>query len=364
MESCLGDLRDNICIPYLDDVIIFSSSFKDHIDHLRRVLRRLREHGVKLKPMKCNLFKREVTFLGRIVSKDGYKLDPSTIDPVLNLKKTVPKTVGDVCKLVGLLSYYCHYIQDFSRIANPIYDLLFVRPDRNGVKQVKPKTRKDTKLAQIPSNVPVLWNDEHQSAMEYLIDCLTKPPIMAYPDFNSPFILHTDAYELGQCAVLYQCQNGKPRVIAYGLCTLMPAEKGYHLHSGKLEFLALKWAIFDHFRDYLHYTPTFTIYTDNNPLTYVLSSAKLNATGLCWVEELANFNFNIKYQPGKVRRDADTLSRMSLDIVSYMSMCTEETTQESLNAIISSMKLQDQGESIWLSALSSDQTLLDYNMKQ
>ena len=99
MESCLGDLRDDVCIPYLDDVIVFSSSFEDHIEHLRKVLRRLREHGVKLKPRKCNLFKTEVTFLGRIVSTEGYRLDLSTINPVLNLKKTIPKTVGDVCKL-------------------------------------------------------------------------------------------------------------------------------------------------------------------------------------------------------------------------------------------------------------------------
>ena len=91
MGSCLGDLRDDICISCLDDVIVFSSSFEDHIEHLRKVSRRLREHGVKLKPRKCNLFKREVTFLGPIVSAEGYRLDPSTINPVLNLKKTTPK---------------------------------------------------------------------------------------------------------------------------------------------------------------------------------------------------------------------------------------------------------------------------------
>ena len=122
-----------------------------------------------------------------------------------------------------------------------------------GVKKIKPKTKENTKLAQITSNMPVVLNDEHQSAMEYLNDCLNKPPIMAYPDFNSPFILHTDASELGLGAVLHQHQNGKPRVIAHGSRTLTPAEKGYHLHSGKLEFLALKWAVCDHFRDYLYH---------------------------------------------------------------------------------------------------------------
>ena len=124
MEGCLEGLRDEICMPYLDDVIVYSGSFQDHIDHLTRVHRRLREHGVKLKPRKCKLFKREVNFLGRVVSAEGCKLDPATMAPVLNLAKTPPKTVGQIRQVVGLLGYYRRYIKDLSRIAKPIYDLL------------------------------------------------------------------------------------------------------------------------------------------------------------------------------------------------------------------------------------------------
>jgi hypothetical protein len=109
---------------------------------------------------------------------------------------------------------------------------------------------------------------------------------MAYPEPNSPYVLHTDASESGLGAVLYQEQNRKLRVIAYGSRTLTAAENNYHIHSGKLEFLAMKWAICEQF-------------PDNNPLTYVLSTAKLNATGLRWVGELAEFNFTIRYRPGK-----------------------------------------------------------------
>ena len=94
---------------------------------------------------------------------------------------------------------------------------------------------------------------------------------------------------------------------SYGSRSLSPAEKSYHLHSGKLEFLALKWAICDHFRDYLYYALSFTVYTDNNPLTYAVSSAKLNKTGLRWVGELADFNFTIQYLPGSINVDADTI---------------------------------------------------------
>ena len=103
---------------------------------------------------------------------------------------------------------------------------------------------------------------------------------MAYPNFSDPSILHTDGSKVGLGAVLYQLQNGLLGVIAYGSRTLSPAEKSCYFHLGKLEFLSLKWEVCGQFRDYLHYIPSFTVYTDNNPITYVLSSAKLNATCL------------------------------------------------------------------------------------
>ena len=122
------------------------------------------------------------------------------------------------------------------------------------------------------------------------------------------------------------------KVIAYGSRTLSPAEKNYNLHSGKLEFLALYWAVCVKFRDYLFYAPHFTIYTDNNPLTYAMSTAKLNAAGHRWVGELADFRFCIKYRPGKVNVDADTLSRLPLDIDTYVENCTEELNRDAIHA--------------------------------
>ena len=141
---------------------------------------------------------------------------------------------------------------------------------------------------------------------------------MAYPNFEEPFLLHTDASETGVGAVLYQQQNGVLQVIAYGSRTLSPSERNYHLHSGKLEFLALKWSICEQFQDYLYYAPSFRVYTGHNPLTYVLTSAKLNATGLHWIGELADFNFDIRYHPGKTHVDADSFSRIPFDFETYM----------------------------------------------
>ena len=161
---------------------------------------------------------------------------------------------------------------------------------------------------------------------------LANPPVLAYPDFELPFVLHTDASDKGLGAVLYQSQGGKLRVIGYGSRTLTPAEKNYRLHSGKLEFLVLKWAVCEKFRDYLFYAPHFTIYTDNNPLTYVMRTAKLNAVGFRWVGELSDFRFDIRYRPGKANVDADTLSRCPLDVNNFVSECTEGLPREIVTA--------------------------------
>uniref|UniRef100_A0A3B3QQY7 Gypsy retrotransposon integrase-like protein 1 n=1 Tax=Paramormyrops kingsleyae TaxID=1676925 RepID=A0A3B3QQY7_9TELE len=178
------------------------------------------------------------------------------------------------------------------------------------------------------------------------------PPVLAYPDFDTPFVLHTDASEQGLGAVLYQRQEGRLRVIAYGSRTLSPAEKNYRLHSGKLEFLALKWAVCEKFRDYLFYAPDFTIYTDNNPLTYVMSSAKLNAAGYRWVGELADFRFEIKYRPGKSNNDADMLSRCPLDMDRYISECTESLSQSAIQATWEGNMMFKDGDVAWVAALN------------
>ncbi|MCG8077519.1 MAG: hypothetical protein JAY75_14940, partial [Candidatus Thiodiazotropha taylori] len=154
---------------------------------------------------------------------------------------------------------------------------------------------------------PFKWTDSQQQAFEALKDKLTKPPVLAYADYRLPFKLHTDASTTGLGAVLYQHQDGQDRVVCYASRSLKPSEKHYPAH--KLEFLALKWSITEKFHDYLYGTH-FEVYTDNNPLTYVFSTAKLDATGHRWLAELTNYNFTITYRSGKKNADADGLSRL------------------------------------------------------
>ena len=145
---------------------------------------------------------------------------------------------------------------------------------------------------------------------------------MAYPGFSLPFIVHCDTSKGGLGAVLYQKQNDKMKVTSYASRILAPAEKNYHLHSCKLEFLALRWAITNKFRDYLYNVEHFTVYSDKNPLSYVMKSSKLNASGMRRASELSNGNFSIKYQPQKASADCNYLSHTPVKIFENH---TEET---------------------------------------
>ena len=144
-------------------------------------------------------------------------------------------------------------------------------------------------------------------------DRLTSSPVLTYAQYDQPFVLHTDASDSGLGAVLYQVQDGMSNVIAYASRGLRPSEKWYPAH--KLEFLALKWAVTEQFHDYL-FGNKFIVYTENNPLTYVTSTAKLDATGHRWLAALISYEFELKYKPGKLNVDADALSRLPQNQVS------------------------------------------------
>ena len=160
------------------------------------------------------------------------------------------------------------------------------------------------------------WGAEEREAFETLKRLLTTPPILAYARYDLPFVLYTDASSRGLGAVLAQEQDGAERTIAYASRGLSSAEQNYPAH--KLEFLALKWSVTDKFSDYLYGAQhKFTIFTDNNPLTYVLTTAKLDAAGHRWLAELANYTFDIKYRPGKVNINADILSRLPKEDKEY-----------------------------------------------
>ena len=331
MEDLMYDIRDKCAIPYLDDVIIYSNNFMDHVKHIRMVLRRIKKRGLKLRASKCDLFKRSVSFLGRIVSSEGYRMDEKNVKAVKTLEKLKPSDVSEVRQLLGLLGYHRRHIQDFSRIAKPITDLLLKPPEASDKKVSKHK---------------VTWTEECEKAAKILIDQITKAPLLAYADFSKEFVLHTDASGKGIGAILYQRgEDRKLQVIGYASRALRNAEKKYH--PTKLEFLALKWAVTESFREYLAYANHFLVLTDNNPLVYLMQAKKLNAFADRWVSELAEYNFTIRYRPGITNTDADCLSRLPLDISRLEELCSHEVDIDAFQAIMAGAQVNIRNEESW-----------------
>ena len=245
-HDCLGELNMNWCIVYLDDIIIFSDTKEEHLKRLEAVFQKLCAAGLKLKPSKCFFFREEIEYLGHVVSGKGISTNPKKIEAVS--KWPTPKTVYDVRSFLGFVGYYRRFIKNFSRITKPIREVI------TGLENQSKRSAKKTYIE---------WSDAADVAFEHLKAMCVSTPILAYPDYQLPFTLHTDSSTDGLGAVLYQKQDGKLRVIAYGSRSVSKAESNYPAH--KLEFLALKWAVCEKFHEYLYGSKSFEVFTDNNP---------------------------------------------------------------------------------------------------
>lgn len=292
MQRCLsGQLVDSTLV-YLDDVLVFSQDFPTHLYHLEQVFQAMEKYGLKLRPEKCQLFRREVKFLGHCVSQKGVAPDPEKVSAVREWEP--PKTVRQVRSFLGFVGYYRRFVKDFSKIAKPLNALLV-----------------GTSRSRGRGSPLVPWNPECETAFQRLKQELLQAPILAYADFTQPFVLYTDASNAGLGAVLAQPQQGEERVIAYASRSLHPAERNDANYSSfKLELLAMKWALCEKFKDYL-WGAQVVVVTDNNPLVH-LQTAKLGAVEQRWVAQLANYNYQIKYRPGRENTNADVLSRLPM----------------------------------------------------
>ena len=294
MEHCMGELHLQSCLLYLDDIVIFSKTYEDHLIRLEAVFQKLQDAGLKLSPTKCNFLQKDIKYLGHMISAQGISVDPEKVKCVKSWP--VPKNVTQVQSFLGFASFYRRFIKDFAKIAKPLHQVA------QGGTHYQTKTRTRVRYP------PLKWDTAQQMAFDQLKEACSTTPVLGFADYQRPFVLHTDASGDGLGAVLSQEQDGKKRVIAYASRNLSKAEKNYPVH--KLEFLALKWAVTEKFHDYL-YGCEFAVATDNNPLTYILKSAKLDATGHRWVAQLANYKFTISYLPGSANRAADALSRIN-----------------------------------------------------
>ncbi|KAL6462437.1 hypothetical protein MHYP_G00288590 [Metynnis hypsauchen] len=229
------------------------------------------------------------------ISAEGIATYPSKIAAVKEW--SMPTTVKELQSFLGLCSYYRRYVEGFSKIAAPLHDLV------NQCRAVS--------TAKSSQKLSALWDANSQDAFDTLKEKLVTAPVLGYADFTCPFILETDTSGQGLGANLCQQQGDKKRVIAYASRRLRNAERNDKNYSSmKLELLALKWAIVEKFRGYL-LGSKFMVITDNNPLCH-LKNAKLGAIEQRWVAQLAAFNFDVQYRPGRCNPAADALSRHPL----------------------------------------------------
>lgn len=286
----------------MDDLIVFGRSLEEHEERLLRVLDRLEEVGLKLSLDKCQFCQPRVKYVGHIVSANGVATDPEKLEAVARWPQ--PTDLKSLRSFLGFCGYYRRFIANYSAIVRPLTELTKgYAPTQRGRKQAPDKTKMYFKDTEPFSD---RWDQSCTDAFNRIIQCLLNAPVLAFADANKPYVLHTDASFKGLGAVLYQEHPEGLRPVAFASRKLSSPEQRYPVHQ--LEFLALKWAVVDKFHDYL-YGAKFTVCTDNNSLTYVLTTAKLNATGHRWLAALATYDFDVKYRPGKANIDADLLSR-------------------------------------------------------
>ena len=302
MDRCVGDMNMKEILVYIDDLICFGKTIEETEERLIKTLTRLRTFGLKVDPEKCLFFQTSVKHLGHIVSEHGIAPDPDKTESLVTWPR--PHTVKEVKQFLGFCGYYRRFIKDFSKIVKPLNDLTAGYVPMKTRKKCGIKNREN--VLNLNSSVEHLWSPECQEAFDTMIKRLTSPPVLGFADMSQSFVVHTDASLTGIGSVLYQKQEGQMKVIAYASRGLSKSEQNYPAH--KREFLALKWAVTEKFHDYL-YGGKFTVVTDSNPLTYVLSSAKLDATGYRWLATLSVYDFDICYRRGMDHTDADFLSR-------------------------------------------------------
>ena len=286
MQGILTELnppeRPSFVSVYIDDVLIYSRTMEDHLDHLRRVLEQLEQAGLKLKPSKCRFVCEEVEFLGHRITPQGLKTTSRLVSAVQEFP--VPKNAKQARQFLGLCSFYRRFIHTFAKIAKPLHQL----------------TKKGAGFE---------WTTECEMAFTTLKRKLCEAPVLAYPSFDRDFSLETDASIDGIGAVLAQTQGDKClHPVAFASRSLSPPERNYAITD--LETLAVVWAV-THFRCYL-YGHSITVYTDHSAVRAVLETSSPSGRHARWWTRVYGCGIKsvtIVYRPGKMNLNADALSR-------------------------------------------------------
>ncbi len=279
LQVILSGLSPEIANVYIDDILIHSSTFDQHLRDLERVLSRLRYHGLKLKASKCQMCMKHVEFLGHLITPEGLRPNPAKTQAVDEYER--PQNRTEVRAFLGLAGFYRRFIEGFSKVAAPIFHLL----------------KKESSFE---------WTEKCDAAFQLLKQKLVSAPILKYPDFRKEFHVFTDGSLNGIGAVLCQeNEQGKCLPIAYASRTLTKAQRNYTVTE--LECLAVKFAL-EGFRTYI-YGRHVIVHTDHQALVWLFKQKDLEGRLGRWKLKLADQPMTIVHTPGKANTVADALSR-------------------------------------------------------
>jgi len=278
MDHVLTGMQGAELFVYLDDIIIYARSLREHEIKYQKLITRLRAANLKLQPDKCEFLRKEITYLGHIIGEDGVKPDPKKLEAVRNF--TRPTNPKQIKQFLGLVGYYRRFIPGFAKIARPLTQLL----------------KKDA---------PFAWGPQQENGFCILRDHLLKEPILQYPNFEKPFNITTDASGYAIAAILSQGPIGKDLPIAYCSRLLNQAEQNYS--TIEKELLAIVYAV-QYYRPYI-YGNEFNLITDHKPLVWLNSIKDPTSRLTKWGLKLAEYTYKVIYKPGTANINVDALSR-------------------------------------------------------
>lgn len=283
MDNVLRDIQGKHCLCYMDDIIVFSTSLQEHIESLTKVFQRLRNANLKIQLDKSEFLRKEIAFLGHIVTPNGVKPNPNKIKAIKDFP--LPRTEKQIKSFLGLLGYYRKFIKDFAKLTKPFTECL----------------RKDKRI---------ILDSRYIETFETCKNLLINDPILQYPDFSKTFNLTTDASNFALGAILSQGPIGSDKPVCFASRTLTKSEQNYS--TIEKELLAIVWAT-KYYRPYL-YGRKFKIITDHKPLTWLFSLKEPNSKLIRWRLKLEEFDYEIIYKKGNLNTNADALSRIELNI--------------------------------------------------
>ena len=279
MERVLSGLNWKICLVFMDDIIIFSKDFNQHLRDLQEIFTRLQTFGLKIRLDKCHFCRKDLPYLGVIISGENLMMNPAKVASILNMG--IPQTVTQVKAFLGLTSYYRRFIEDYAYLAKPLYEIT-----------------KPTKKFE--------WNEKTQMAYDELKRRVTEEPILKLPNLELPFILQTDASGIAIGAVLSQNFNGEEHPVYYASRVLKDAKLRYS--TVEKECLAIvHWV--KYFRHYL-IGRKFKIITDQRALKWLLELKDPSSRLTRWSLRIQEYKFDIEHKPGRLHTNADALTRM------------------------------------------------------